>query len=135
MLQKEIPMAINVLAAKYAKSKNKTVMLDCGGTDEEISAELMNNLDFISPNTTELLRIDPTIDSDKDNVVESIREKLIKKYPNLTFILKMGSKGSRVITDKLNVYVNAITKINPSVLDHYKIIDAVGAGYPSHLFR
>jgi hypothetical protein len=38
MLQKEIPMAINVLAAKYAKSKNKIVMLDCGGTDEEISS-------------------------------------------------------------------------------------------------
>jgi hypothetical protein len=40
----------------------------------------------------------------------------------------MGSKGSRIITDKLDVHVDVITKINPTVLDHYKIIDAVGAG-------
>jgi len=42
----------------------------------------------------------------------------------------MGSKGSKVITDKLDVYVNVITKINPTVLDHYQIIDTVGAGTP-----
>ena len=40
----------------------------------------------------------------------------------------MGSKGSRVITDKLDVYVNVITKLNPSVMDLYKIIDTMGAG-------
>ena len=128
MLQKEIPMAINILAAKYARSKGKFVMLDCGGSDEEISDELMKNLTFISPNTTELLRIDPTIDSDKENVVESIRQKLITKYPGITFILKMGSKGSKVITDKLNIYTNVVTKLNPAVLNDYKIVDTVGAG-------
>lgn len=121
-------MAINVLAAKYARTKGKKVMLDCGGADDEISEELMKNLTFISPNTTELLRIDPTIDSNSASVVKEIRDKLISKYPGLTFILKMGSKGSRVITDKLDVYVNVITKLNPSVLDHFKIIDTVGAG-------
>ena len=63
-------MAINVLAAKYARSKGKIVMLDCGGSDEEISVELLQNLTFISPNTTELLRIDPTIDSNHTNMVE-----------------------------------------------------------------
>lgn len=52
MLQKEIPMAINILAAKYAKSQNKIVMLDCGGSDEEIPEDLLKNLDFISPNST-----------------------------------------------------------------------------------
>lgn len=88
----------------------------------------MKNLTFISPNATELLRIDPTIDCDKANVVNEIRSKLISKYPKLTFILKMGSKGSRVITDKLDVYVPVATKINPKILDHYKIIDTVGAG-------
>lgn len=29
-------MPINVLAAKYAKSKGKIVMLDCGGRDDHI---------------------------------------------------------------------------------------------------
>ena len=40
----------------------------------------------------------------------------------------MGSKGSKVITDKLDVYVNVATKVNPAVLNDYKIIDTVGAG-------
>lgn len=33
-LQKEVPTELNTLAAKYAKSKGKTVILDCGGRDD-----------------------------------------------------------------------------------------------------
>ena len=61
-LQKEVPTELNALAAKYAKSKGKTVILDCGGRDDEIGPELLENLDYISPNETELLRIDPDVD-------------------------------------------------------------------------
>lgn len=50
LLQKEIPMEIDLLAAKYAKSKGKTVILDCGGRDDPIPEELLQNLDYISPN-------------------------------------------------------------------------------------
>lgn len=57
------------------------------------------------------------------------------KYPKLTFILKMGSKGSRVINDKYDVYCNTITGLNKKVLGNYKIIDTVGAGKESVLFR
>lgn len=64
-----------------------------------------------------------------------IRTKLIAKYPNLTFVLKMGSKGSRVITDKHDVYVNVITKLNKHVREDYKIIDTVGAGKQNSLLR
>jgi sugar/nucleoside kinase (ribokinase family) len=45
-------MEIDVLAAKYAKSKGKTVILDCGGRDDPIPEELLENLDYISPNET-----------------------------------------------------------------------------------
>ena len=34
-------------------------MLDCGGRDETLPDELLKNLDFISPNETELLRLLP----------------------------------------------------------------------------
>jgi hypothetical protein len=34
-------MEINVLCAKEAKSKGKTVILDCGGADEPIPEELL----------------------------------------------------------------------------------------------
>lgn len=57
-------MEINVLAAKYAKSKGKKVILDCGGRDDHIPTELLENLDIISPNETEVLRIDPAVNVD-----------------------------------------------------------------------
>jgi hypothetical protein len=52
----------------------------------------------------------------------------VAKYPKLTFILKMGKKGSRVINDRYDVYCNAITGLNKKVLENYKIVDTVGAG-------
>ena len=45
-------MEIDVLAAQYAKSKGKKVILDCGGRDDPISEDLLKNLDYISPNET-----------------------------------------------------------------------------------
>ena len=58
MLQKEVPMHIDVLAAKFAYSKGKTVILDCGGRDDNIPNELLDNITYISPNETELKRLD-----------------------------------------------------------------------------
>ncbi len=50
------------------------------------------------------------------------------KFPNLTFILKMGSKGSRFISNTHDVYANVATALNPNILKDYTIIDTVGAG-------
>lgn len=98
------------MVAKYAKSKGKLVVLDCGGRDDILSPELLSNLDYISPNETELLRIDP--DVKVDNVVEEIRTKIISKYPNLKFILKKGGKGSAVVTDCIHIEVPVVTALN-----------------------
>jgi hypothetical protein len=43
-------MNINLIAAKFAYSKGKTVILDCGGRDDPIPAELLDNITYISPN-------------------------------------------------------------------------------------
>lgn len=43
-------------------------------------------------------------------------------------ILKLGSKGARVITKTIDVSVTVVTKLNPDVSNDYKIIDTVGAG-------
>jgi sugar/nucleoside kinase (ribokinase family) len=50
-------------AAIFAKLNHKLVMLDCGGRDDLISSALLKNVDFLSPNETELLRLaqDPNI--------------------------------------------------------------------------
>jgi len=102
------------------------VILDCGGRDDPISENLLNYLTYISPNETELLRIDESIN--KENVVEEIRKKLIEKHPNLRVLLKLGSHGASIITKDYYVQCEVATKVNPHVLDEYKIIDTVGAG-------
>jgi len=55
-----------LLAAKYANEQGKIVILDCGGSDYPISDELLDNITYISPNETELSRIDPTIEITKE---------------------------------------------------------------------
>ena len=73
-----------------------------------------------------MLRIDPDVDI--NNPVEEIRTKIISKYKNLKFILKMGSKGSAIITDSLFIEVPVATLVNEQIKENYKIIDTVGAG-------
>ena len=56
------------------------------------------------------MRIDPNIDT--NNIVEEIRNKLIAKYKNLKVLLKLGSNGSMIITDKICVSADVATKRN-----------------------
>jgi ribokinase len=81
-------------------------------------------LDYISPNETELARLDPTINL--DDIVNEVRTKLISKYPNLKVLLKEGSHGSSLISKDLNVKCYASS--NEDVLKEFKIVDTVGAG-------
>ena len=66
----EVPQSINILAAKYVfknimifikiikmNQAEKFSMLDCGGRNDIIEQELLDNLTFISPNETELERL------------------------------------------------------------------------------
>lgn len=43
-------------------------------------------------------------------------------------LLKLGSRGSSIITQDLHIHCDVATKINHSVLEDYKIVDTVGAG-------
>ena len=57
-------MEIDHLAVKFTKANKelKTVnIMDCGGRDDNIPDEMLDYIDYISPNETELLRIEPTI--------------------------------------------------------------------------
>lgn len=132
LLQKEIPMELVLVAAKYAHGLGKVVILDCGGRDDPISDELLDNITYLSPNETELERIDETIKITKDlhidEIATELRQKLLAKHPNLKVLLKLGSKGSAIVTSTVQVRGDVVTAINPAVLEEYKIIDTVGAG-------
>ena len=58
-------------------------MLDCGGRDEPIPNDLLANLDYISPNETELERlIGEKLNTDDkiENLVAIIKNKLLSKH-------------------------------------------------------
>jgi len=59
MLQREVPQEVNTMAAKCAKANGCKVVLDMGGEDIPLDNELIENIDIISPNETELQRILP----------------------------------------------------------------------------
>ena len=65
-------MSMVLAAAKYATSLAKIVILDCGGQDSPISDELLDNITYISPNETELKRIDDSIEIGEEFNLEAV---------------------------------------------------------------
>lgn len=128
MLQREVPNEINVLAAKFAKEHGKKVILDYGGRDDPFPIELLDYLDFISPNETEIERLAAAFGKKEDDNFDFIREVLLKKYPELVILLKLGSRGSRVFFKDIDIEVTTVNKINPKISEDYPILDTTGAG-------
>ena len=54
LMQREVPEHVNVKAARIAQQNGCQVILDVGGSDLPLSHELLQELNFISPNETEL---------------------------------------------------------------------------------
>ena len=94
------------------------VALDCGGDDVEITHDLLKNLDFISPNETELQRLIPNYDPMKEGV-QRLRTELLANYPNLNVILKLGADGSMFVNQKHKIYMPAVEKFNPRISEDY----------------
>ena len=90
------------MAAITSKKENKLVMLDVGGRDEPSPDILLENLDFISPNETELARL-MNVKDDVELTTKFIRENLLNKYKNLVVVLKLGARGSQVITSEIDI--------------------------------
>ena len=70
LLQREVPQEMNVLAAKYARANNCKVLLDMGGADTPLDRELMENVDIISPNSTEFNRVVPDSDGSFEDKID-----------------------------------------------------------------
>mmetsp|Transcript_9667 Transcript_9667/g.7303 ORF Transcript_9667/g.7303 Transcript_9667/m.7303 type:complete len:156 (+) Transcript_9667:253-720(+) len=92
LLQREIPEFINILAAKEAKESGAMVVLDVGGRDEPLSHELLQNVDYFSPNETELERVLGKKCSSMEEVDSEVNT-LLEKYPSMKVVLKQGEFG------------------------------------------
>lgn len=91
---------MNILAAKYAKAYNCKVILDMGGQDTPLARELMENVDIISPNETELDRI---LGDFEGTLNEKINH-FMRTYPGMDLLFKQGSEGASYFENKIKDY-------------------------------
>lgn len=106
---------------RWAKKNNVMVAVDHGRffsevTDEQILAliNLLKMSDFYFPNKREILQFTNT------EKLENAVFKIIRTHPNLTVVIKLGSKGCRV--------VNNGKFFNEPAIHCPEIISTVGAG-------
>lgn len=120
-LQCEIPNLVNLRLARAAKRLGITVIFDVGGEDREMSRELLDCVDFVVPNETELARLSSCFtdeeinDNDKNADIERIqsqlgpdvdallifkRVSLLQKNGGMNVLVTLGSKGSILFRKK-----------------------------------
>jgi ribokinase len=116
MLQREIPESINSQAAAYAKSRGKLVVLDAGGKLGHINADLLKNVDILSPNEVEIAEITDI----KDDVKAAAQ--VLRTFGVKHVLVKLGSQGSLYVGEFGEVQQDCF-----SVQD-LKIVDTCGAG-------
>ncbi|KAH7543929.1 hypothetical protein JRO89_XS15G0063000 [Xanthoceras sorbifolium] len=119
LLQREIPDSVNIQVAKAARIAGVPVILDAGGMDAPIPRELLNVIDILSPNETELGRLTgmPT------NSFEEISEAVIKCHEMdvKQVLVKLGAKGSAL-------FIEGEKPIKQPIISAARVLDTTGAG-------
>lgn len=117
ILQLEIPVETVCHAAKIAKSLGKMVILDPAPVPEELPEELLECVDIIKPNETELSMLTKIQDTDelKEKSIRQLQGRGVKNI-----VVTMGDKGA-VLWEKGKEAV----KIDPIKVD---VVDTTAAG-------
>lgn len=104
------------------------MILDVGGRNEPMTEELLQNIDIISPNETELERVINKKINGEDELKHEI-EAFIRKYPHIKVLLKKGEFGSAIYWLENDV-IKEISRPAYSFNDYpaLKLIDTTGAG-------
>lgn len=119
LLQREIPDSVNIQVAKAARNAGVPVILDAGGMDAPLPQELLNFVDILSPNESELSRLTgmPT------ETFQQVSQAVTKCYEMgvKQVLVKLGAKGSAL-------FVEGEEPIKQSIISAPKVLDTTGAG-------
>lgn len=96
--QLEIPIDVVTYVAKLAKSKNKLVILDPAPAPKELPPELIQNVDILKPNETELQVLTGMETSNADQIVTAARSIIEKGLKAV--VVTVGSKGTVLVSEK-----------------------------------
>ncbi|XP_058221419.1 ribokinase [Rhododendron vialii] len=119
LLQREIPDFVNIQVAKAARTAGVPVILDAGGVDAPIPSELLNFVDILSPNESELARLTgmPTESFEQiSRAVIKCHEMGVKQV-----LVKLGAKGSAL-------FIEGEERIKQPIISAPRVLDTTGAG-------
>lgn len=117
IMQLEIPIEVVTYVAKLAKKLGKTVILDPAPAKKDLPAELLECIDIIKPNETELQTITGVSSKSSIDIISTASELLNRGINNV--IVTLGANGSLLI-NKEN-----ITKFSALDVD---VVDTTAAG-------
>ncbi|GFE71122.1 ribokinase [Chroococcus sp. FPU101] len=117
LLQLEMPIDVNIAAAKAAKEAGVRVILDPAPAPDSLPDELYHLVDFITPNETEASRLVGFPVNDQETCLKAA--KILLDRGASTAVLKLGAKGVFCATRTEHFMVPAF-KITP--------VDTVAAG-------
>lgn len=96
IMQLEIPLEVVSYVVKLAKERNKTVMLDPAPARNDLPDDLLQNIDIMKPNETELQAMVEKKLTTKEELVSGARELLNRGVK--TVIVTLGEEGSIFVT-------------------------------------
>lgn len=118
LLQREIPEAVNLAAAQAARAAGVPVVLDCGGDDAPLPADLLPLLDVVSPNESELARLTSLPTGDDAEVLTAARALQARGVG--TVLVKLGSRGCLLVPARGEPLRQAAFRV--------PVVDTTGAG-------
>lgn len=103
--QLEVPIESVQESLAVAKARNATTILDPAPA-RPLPAELLQNVDFLTPNETETLTLlgGPSLSMDVDSDVELAARKILALGPR-TVVLKLGARGCMIATEQGSIRV------------------------------
>ncbi|KAJ4829295.1 hypothetical protein Tsubulata_000992 [Turnera subulata] len=119
LLQREIPDSVNIQVAEAAKNAGVPVILDAGGMDTPLPQELLEAVDFFSPNESELGRVTAMSTDSFEQIGQAV-----KKCHGMgvkQVLVKLGAKGSAL-------FVDGEKPIRQPIISAPKVLDTTGAG-------
>ncbi len=117
LLQREIPDAVSLHAASLARAQGVPVLMDAGGRDEPLPAELARSLDVLSPNETELHRLTGLPTGSLTDI--DIAGRWLLRQGVGAVLVKLGARGCLLIEPE-NTYEQAAFPVG--------VVDTTGAG-------
>ncbi|GAX73589.1 hypothetical protein CEUSTIGMA_g1040.t1 [Chlamydomonas eustigma] len=122
MLQREIPEEVNEAVAEAAKAEGVLVLQDVGGEDRLISDKLLNLVDFLCPNESELQRMTGGMPTHTEGlVIEAARSLQARGAHHV--LVTLGARGSLLVTEEGQVLKQSALSPPGGI-----VVDATGAG-------